>query len=169
MGAYHNLIKGNYAAVKGNDGIMWANIELVDELLEGVREAHPDRYWAFMRQVHELMYGKHFDAEYAEWEVEQMYHIGDDGKEYKGEHWTMRDAASVAQKYRGRYPGEYNEYDIYVALNAQWHDAICVAKRHFPSIEEAEDYIIDETIAVWLNDSDWPVHDKVWRYFMCKK
>lgn len=168
MGHYHNIVKGNYSAMKGNDALMWKHIELVDELLEEVKEHHKDRYWAFMRRVHELMYGKHFDEAYARWQVEQMYHIGDDGREYKGERWTLKDTTAVMQQYRGRFPSEYNEYDFYVALNGQWHDTICTAKRHFPSVEDAEKYVIDEAVAVWLNDSDWESHDKVWRYYQCK-
>lgn len=168
MGRYYDLVKSNYATMKGNDGVMWAQIEAVDELLEELMEPHPKEYWAFMRRAHEAMFGMHFNEAYAEWQVEHMYHIGDDGREYKGERWSLKDTTSVMQKYRGRIPGEYNEYDVYVALNAQWHDTICTAKRHFSTIEEAESYIIDEAVAVWLNDQDWGAHDKVWRYFRCK-
>lgn len=31
-----------------------------------------------------------------------------------------------------------------------------------------EAYVIDEAVAVWFNDQDWPSHDKVWRYFRCR-
>jgi hypothetical protein len=168
MGRYHDLMKSNFSAMRGNDALMWKHIGLVDELLDELREVHKDKYWAFMRQVHELMYGKHFDEAYARWQVEQMYHIGDDNREYKGEHWSLSDTTSVMQKYRGRIPSEYNEFDFYVALNSQWHDTICTAKRHFSTVDEAENYVIDEAVALWLNDSDWPSHDKVWRYFQCK-
>lgn len=168
MGRYYDMIKANYNKLRNDDNVMWGHIEMWDKHLEEMREPHPDMYWAMMRHTHELMYGMHFDKEYAEWQVERMHHIGDDGREYKGERWSMKEASQVAQKYRGRYPSEYNDYDIYVALNAQWHDTICTAKRHFASVEDAENYIIKEAIAVWLNDSDWGSTDKVWRYFRCK-
>lgn len=169
MGRYLKLVKDNFASMKGNDGVMWQQVQAVDELLEELREPHSSIYWDFQRKAHEAMFGKHFDKDYAEWEVANMHHVGDDGREYKGERWSMKEASQVAQKYRGRYPHEYNDYDIYVALNAQWHDTICTAKRHFASVEEAENYIVDEAIAVWLNDSDWGSTDKVWCYFACKK
>lgn len=168
MGKYYDMVKANYSKLRNDDNVMWGHIEMWDKHLEEMREPQPDKYWDIMRKTHEMMYGMHFDAVYAEWQVDHMYHIGDDGREYKGERWSLKDTSSVMQKYRGRIPGEYNEYDVYVALNAQWHDTICTAKRHFSTIEEAESYVIDEAVAVWFNDQDWPSHDKVWRYFRCR-
>lgn len=168
MGKYYDMVKANYSKLRNDDNVMWGHIEMWDKHLEEMREPQPDKYWDIMRKTHEMMYGMHFDAVYAEWQVDHMYHIGDDGREYKGERWSLKDTNGVMQKYRGRIPGEYNEYDVYVALNAQWHDTICTAKRHFSTIEEAESYVIDEAVAVWFNDQDWPSHDKVWRYFRCR-
>lgn len=168
MGKYYDMVKANYSKLRNDDNVMWGHIEMWDKHLEEMREPQPDKYWDIMRKTHEMMYGMHFDSAYAEWQVDHMYHIGDDGREYKGERWSLKDTNGVAQKYRGRIPGEYNEYDVYVALNAQWHDTICTAKRHFSTIEEAEAYVIDEAVAVWFNDQDWPSHDKVWRYFRCR-
>lgn len=168
MGKYYDMVKANYSKLRNDDNVMWGHIEMWDKHLEEMREPQPDMYWDIMRKTHEMMYGMHFDKEYAEWQVDHMYHIGDDGREYKGERWSLKDTSGVMQKYRGRIPGEYNEYDVYVALNAQWHDTICTAKRHFSTIEEAESYVIDEAVAVWFNDQDWPSHDKVWRYFRCR-
>lgn len=168
MGKYYDLVKANYCKLRNDDNVMWGHIEMWDKHLEDMREPQPDKYWDIMRKTHEMMYGMHFDAVYAEWQVEHMYHIGDDGREYIGEHWSLKETTTVMQKYRARIPGEYNEYDFYVALNTHWHDTICTAKRHFSTAEEAEAYVIDEAVAVWFNDQDWPSHDKVWRYFRCK-
>lgn len=168
MGRYHDMVKANFNKLRNDDGVMWESIKMWDEHLEKLREHHPDEYWEIMRKTHEMMFGKHFDKGYAEWQVSQMHHIGDDGREYKGEHWSITAASTVMQQYRGRFPADYNEYDVYVALNSHWHDTICTAKRHFSSIEDAEKYVIDEAIAVWLNDSDWGSNDKVWSYFRCR-
>jgi hypothetical protein len=162
------MVKANYNKLRNDDNVMWGSIEMWDKHLEEMREHHPDKYWDIMRKTHEMMYGMHFDAVYAEWQVEHMYHIGEDGREYIGEHWSLKETTAVMQKYRARIPGEYNEYDFYVALNTHWHDTICTAKRHFSTSEEAEAYVIDEAVAVWFNDQDWSSHDKVWRYFRCR-
>ncbi|MEE1070031.1 MAG: hypothetical protein U0K81_06125 [Paludibacteraceae bacterium] len=168
MGKYYDMVKANYNKLRNDDNVMWGHIEMWDKHLENMREPQPDKYWDIMRKTHEMMYGMHFDAVYAEWQVEHMYHIGDDGREYIGEHWSLKETTTVMQKYRARIPGEYNEYDFYVALNTHWHDTICTAKRHFSTAEDAETYVIDEAVAVWFNDQDWPSHDKVWRYFRCR-
>lgn len=165
---YKEIVKGNFSKMRNDESLMWASIDLVDEMLEEIKEHHPDMYWAFLRDTHELMCGKHYNEAYAKWQVDNMWHVAEDGREHKGERWSMKDAANAMTKYRGRFPNDYNEYDFYVAINAQWHDTICVAKRHFSTEEEAETYILDEAVAVWLNDSDWPANDKVWSYFRCK-
>lgn len=164
MGRYYDMVKANYNKLRNDEGIMWENIKMWDKHLEEMREHHPDMYWEIMRRTHEMIYGKHFDEEYAKWQVKQMRHKGDDGKEYKGEHWSLEQTNDVLAKQRSKVPAEYNEFDFYVALNAQYHDTICVAKKYFNDDVMAGTYIIDEAIAVWFNDSDWPT-GKVWEYF----
>ena len=136
-----------------------------DEHLEKMREHHPDMYWEMMRDTHELMYGKHFDKEYAEWEVEQMHHKSPDGKVYKGEHWSYEQTTEVMQKYRSKISAEITPCDFYVALNTQWHDYICWAKEHFPNEADAENAIIEMAVRFWFMDDDWEGNDKVWVYF----
>ena len=168
MGRYYDMVKANYNKLRNDESVMWGSIEMWDKHLEEMKEHHPGKYWEMMRNTHELMYGKHFNEAYAKWQVDNMWHIAEDGREYKGERWSIKDAVSAMAKYRGHFPGDYNEYDFYVAINSHWHDTICVAKRHFTTEEEAESYILDEAVAVWLNDSDRPTNDNVWCYFHCK-
>lgn len=165
MGRYYDIVKTNYNKLRNDDKVMWASIEMWDKHLEEMREHHPDKYWEIMRDTHELMYGEHFDESYAVWQVQQMSHVGNDGKTYKGEHWSIEDTTNVMSAMRGRIPAEYNEYDVYVALNAHYHDTVNVAMKHFDSQEKTESYIIDEALAFWFNDSDWPGHNKPWAYF----
>ena len=160
---YKDLVKNNYQKFKGNDKVMWESVESVSMLLDSMKEAHPDIYWKFMREQHELMFGKHFDHDYAKWQVEQMYHTGDDGKQYKGEHWTMEDTNGVLAKYRSKINSNYNEYDFYVALNAHYHDYCGWAKKQFP--DAYEQAIIDMAVQFWFMDQDWPDTSKVWEYF----
>lgn len=165
---YEQIIKESFAKYKGDENVMWASIKLVNNTLDKIKEENPALYWNFMRDAHELMHGKHFNEAYAKWQVERMWHTSEDGREYKGERWSLKDAVAAMSKYRGRFSPDYNEYDFYVAINAHWHDTICTAKRHFATEEEAETYVLDEAVAVWLNDSDWLSSDKVWCCFRCK-
>lgn len=83
MGRYYDMVKANFNKLRNDEGVMWASIEMWDGYLEEMHEHYPDKYWQIMRDTHELMYGKHFDQVYAEWEVAQMHHKSPDGKEHK--------------------------------------------------------------------------------------
>lgn len=166
---YKNIVKENYAKVKGDDSVMWASVELVSELLEEIKELNKERYWKFMRDTHELMYGRHFDKAYAEWQVEKMGHRSPDGHEHRGAHWTLEQTTEVYHKYKSKLPSEVNPYDFYVALNSQYHDYWCWAKSVFATDGEAEQAIIDGAVRFWFMDDDWPTPTKVWEYFKMRK
>lgn len=57
-------------------------------------------------------------------------------------------------------------WDVYVALNAQYHDNINLYEKWFPNAtnNEIEDKIIEATISNWFEDED-ASSDKVWEYF----
>lgn len=56
--------------------------------------------------------------------------------------------------------------DVYVALNAQYHDNINLYEKWFPNAtnNEIEDKIVEATISNWFEDED-ASSDKVWEYF----
>jgi hypothetical protein len=167
MGKYYDIVKANFNKLRNDDNVMWGSIEMWDKHLEEMLEHHPDKYWAMMRDTHELMYGKHFDKAYAEWEVEQMHHKCGD-KTYKGEHWTMEETTGVMMKYKTKLSPEITPCDFYVALNTTWHDYICWAKEHFPNEADAENAIIEMAVRFWFMDDDWDGNTKVWCYFRMK-
>ena len=167
MGRYYDLVKANFNKLRNDDKVMWGSIELWDKHLEEMLPHHPDKYWEIMRDTHELMYGKHFDKEYAEWQVEQMHHKCGD-KVHKGEHWSYDQTADVMDDYKATLPAEITPCDFYVALNSQWHDYHCLYMSLFPSEEEAEKAIIESAIKFWFKDDDWAGNDKVWVYFRSK-
>jgi uncharacterized short protein YbdD (DUF466 family) len=168
MGKYYDMVKANFNKLRNDEGVMWGSIEMWDEYLEEMREHHPDKYWEMMRRTHEMMYGKHFDKEYAEWEVAQMHHKSPDGKVYKGEHWSMEQTTEVMQAYKSKLNADITPCDFYVALNAEWHDYICWAKEHFPNEADADNAIIEMAVRFWFLDDDWGTPTKVWEYFRAK-
>ena len=168
MGRYYDMVKANYNKLRNDESVMWGSIEMWDKHLEEMREHHPDKYWEIMRDTHELMYGKHFDKEYAEWEVEQMCHKSKDGKVHRGEHWTIEQTTEVMQSYKSKLPAEITPGDFYVALNTEWHDYICWAKEHFPNEADADNAIIEMAVRFWFLDDDWGTPTKVWEYFRVK-
>lgn len=168
MGRYYDMVKANYNKLRNDESVMWGSLEMWDKHLEDMQEHHPDKYWEIMRKTHELMYGKHFDKEYAEWQVEQMHHTSPDGVVHRGAHWSMSQTNEVMQNYKAELPVEITPCDFYVALNAQWHDYICWAKEHFTSDAEAEQAIIEMAVRFWFLDDDWGDNAKVWEYFRKK-
>lgn len=164
MGRYYDLVKANFGKLRNDEASMWKHIEIMDELLEEMAKPHKERYWEVLRDTHEVIHGKHFDREYAEWQVEQMHHKCGD-KHYKGEHWSYEQTSNVMANYRGQLPSEVTPCDFYVALNAEWHDYHCLMRKLFANEEEAEKAIIEGAVAFWFLDEDYDGNDKVWVYF----
>lgn len=166
---YEQTVRDNIAKFKGDEKTMWESVRSVDKLLERMKEHHPDIYWDFMREQHEIMYGKHFDEKYAKWEVEQMLHKSPDGKVYKGEHWSYEDASAVLMKHRHQLPTWITECDFYVAVNAQWHDYACWATNTYGTVEQAENAIVEMAIAYWSKGSSRDIDGAIWDNFQRKK
>lgn len=167
MGRYYDMVKANYNKLRNDESVMWGSIEMWDKHLEEMKEHHPDKYWEFMRDHHEIMNGKHFNRDYAEWEVAQMHHKCGD-KTYKGEHWSHEQTTDVMSSYKTTLPAEITPCDFFVALNSQWHDYHCLYMSLFHSEEEAEKAIIESAIKFWFKDDDWDGNTKVWCYFRMK-
>ena len=168
MGRYYDMVKANFNKLRNDEAVMWGSIEMWDKHLEEMKEHHPDKYWDMMRDTHELMYGKHFDEEYAEWEVERMFHKDKNGITHRGEHWSREQTNSVMAKYKSVLPSEVTPCDFYVALNAQWHDYCELMHELFDSEDEVANAIIEGAVRFWFLDEDWGDADKVWVYFRAK-
>ena len=128
MGNYHKMLK--YYKEKGmfSEDKMWEAVECLDELLEEVEEAHPDLFWDFMRDQHEIFCGPHFDERFGKWQIEQMHHKGEDGKECKGMHWSEDDMKAVFDKYKTTLPAGTTCWDVAVAITGNWHDKVDLLK-----------------------------------------
>ena len=166
--SYLDYMKKNYTRVRNDDSVMWGSVAIVSALLEEMREAHPAKYWEVMRKTHEVMFGHHFDEMYAKWQVERMHHTSPNGSVHRGEHWTIDQVMAATNKYRAKLPAEVTEWDLYVALNNQWHDYDNWASSHIDSLELRDMAIIDGAIAFWFADEDYPSPTKVWDYFSMK-
>lgn len=122
-----------------------------------------------MMQMMEMMYGyrsgnnrehsnKHFNEKEAYETVDDMYHVKDD-KKYVGEHYPMDKAHEVREKHSLL---DYTIADIYVALNAQYHDYCELFEKWFASNSDSK--LIESAIDFWFFDDDFE-GNKVWMYF----
>ena len=104
--------------------------------------------------------GPHYNECFARMDVAAMRHKGKAG-EHKGEHWNMEQVATAIKGMS--IPGNTNIWDVYVALNANWHDKEVKFSEWFGP--DAEKKIIDDAINFYFLDDDAP-EGKVWIY-MC--
>lgn len=123
-------------------------------------------FWVTMKQFHEHIKGKHFDKMYATYQVDNMFHKRKDGTICKGEVFTMDKARQVYEQHVRHINSSNTICDVYVAINAQYHDYVCVYKELFPNINEDDlnHKIILTAVTFWFKDDDAP-EGKVWNYF----
>lgn len=105
----------------------------------------------------------HFSEEAARFKVSQMYHT-EGGRKYVGEKFDMMKAKEVCERYRGIIPQSATHADVFVAINAQYHDYCELFKAWFG--DNIDNKIIESAINFWFKDDDYKGGSKVWKYFM---
>lgn len=108
---------------------------------------------------HRRDHDEHFDEREAYDTVEEMYHVKGD-KKYVGEKFDMDKAHKVYEKLRDA--DSYTIGDIYVAINAQYHDYCELFEKWFGS--NFDEKIIASAVDFWFEDDDFD-GNKVWKYF----
>lgn len=91
-----------------------------------------------------------------------MYHVKD-GKKYIGEKYDMQKAHEVCSKFKDKLEDEVEVADVYVAINAQYHDYCKLFEKWFGK-GNFDDMIFESAIAFWFDDVDFG-EDKLWKYF----
>lgn len=104
----------------------------------------------------------HFNEESARYLVSQMYHTSS-GRKFTGEKYDMTKAKEVAARYRGIIPSSATIADVYVALNAQYHDYCELLKAWFGDNIDAK--IIESAVNFWFKDDDYKGGNKIYKYF----
>lgn len=145
------MVRQAVSSGEGEDA-MWKSVARVDCLLEKLKEEKPQEYWDFIRKAHEDMYGEHFDKQFAEYEVSQMYSTDKDGRGISGAHWTLQEIKTATQG--KNFPKGTTEWDLFVAYNACAHD-FC---KKFSDSE-----VLDIAYLFFFDDEDAP-EGKIWRY-----
>ena len=100
-------------------------------------------------------------AEEAKEVVEQMYHVKDN-KKYVGEKYDMNKAHEICERYKEVLPNDVEPCDVYVAINAQYHDYAKLFEEWFGG--NIDNKVFESAITFWFKDVDFD-GDKVWEYF----
>lgn len=105
--------------------------------------------------------GYHFNEYEAKEVVEQMYHVKDN-KKYIGEKYDMNKAHEICERYKEVLPNDVEPCDVYVAINAQYHDYAKLFEEWFGG--NIDNKVFESAIIFWFKDVDFD-GDKVWEYF----
>ena len=105
--------------------------------------------------------GYHFNEHEAREVVEQMYHVKDN-KKYVGEKYDMNKAHEICERYKEVLPNDVEPCDVYVAINAQYHDYAKLFEEWFGG--NIDNKVFESAITFWFKDVDFD-GDKVWEYF----
>jgi hypothetical protein len=144
---YKDMILEAKSKGLANEEKMWESIEEVGELLEELKESHPDKYWMFMRKTHGMLHNHHYNEKFAKWDVAEM--------QPHGEYWSMKEVEDATKGLP--FPNGTTLCDRYVALNAFYNDLHGVLP---------DDLIVKSAYAFWFADKDWEGRNKIWEY-MC--
>lgn len=134
-------------------------LSLVKGRIEGTQEGK-DLLTHQLKIVKKLK-GKIIDTT-AKYTVSQMYHT-ENGRKYVGEKFDMSKAKEVCERYRGIIPQSVTHADVYVAINAQYHDYCELFKAWFG--DNIDTKIIESAINFWFKDDDYKGGCKIWKYF----
>ena len=151
------MVDSAKAAGNTNERMMWESIDSFSELLEEIREAHPQLYWDFMRKQHGIMHHGHYGEAFALYDVSKLMYTDKNGMKHVGAHWTMEQIETATAGMR--FPAGVTKWDKYVAFNAAYADLCKV-------LDEAE--ILKAGHALYFADEDWGSDTKVWDMYSAK-
>lgn len=109
----------------------------------------------------DAMQGGHFDEFTAKEIVSKMYHYEND-KLIEGEHFSMHKAQEACMKHKDHLMHEVKPCDMYIAINAFYHDFISLFRSWFGV--STDEKIILLAITFWFKDEDYQ-GNKLMDYF----
>lgn len=135
------------AKLKGitSEKLMWESVDDLEDMLCIMKKEHPEKYWAFIRRQHGLMYNNHYTEDFAMWDVEQMKPLG--------MYWSKN---QIEEATKGMvFPSGTTVCDKFVAFNAFANDLK-------PTLTDEQ--VLKSAFAFWFDDKDWKGKNKIWEY-----
>ena len=102
-----------------------------------------------------------FDEYEAKEIVSEMFHY-ENNRRHTGEHFDMKKAEEVFNKYKDHFVVKASPCDVYIAINAMYHDFVSLLKTWFGS--SIDEKIIMLAITFWFKDDDYQ-GNKLMEYF----
>ena len=141
-------------------------IESFEAAFDYIFETNPEMYHEAIKGFHEEICGEHFNEYFAKKEVEKMHHTNINREKIEGEHFNHLYAKKIYESNIRHIAPHVTCWDVYVALNAQYHDYIKLftEKMNNQTEHEIEHAIVESAIVFWFKDED-SKPNKVWNYF----
>lgn len=139
--------------------VLWESIAICDEALCLLAEQDQEKHDKLLRKVYVTLYGKHFCEEMARSIVSEMMHTDRHGAEHIGEHYSHTFVKEIKEK----HSLDADCWDLYVALNATWHDFEALYSEWFST--PSDQHFVKTALAFWFEDEDYAKSDKIWNYF----
>lgn len=121
--------------------------------------------WDF-EDSHRDRYAKSNEGSFSEYEakeiVSEMYHY-ETNRRHIGEHFSMKKAEEVYNKHKDSFVIKASPYDVYVAINATYHDFCGILKSWFGANIDEKTILL--AVAFWFKDDDYQ-GNKLMDYFM---
>lgn len=125
---------------------------------ESHKEHTPSMFDRFVKN--ETWHYSNRDAKYL---VTNMHHYDHNNKIVSGEHFSMARAENVCHTYKKMFDLDITPADVYVAINAQYHDYCLLFKSWFGS--NIDNKIIESAMCFWFKDVDYDKGSKLMNYF----
>ena len=165
MEHFKHIISGyNLSNISSNE--LLGAISCFHPIFDHIENKDKAIFWKAMKDFHEYVRGAHFDEMYAKYQVSTMHHTKHGGSICTGEVYTMENAKLIYEKHVRNSGSSYNCYDVYVAINAQYHDYSNLYMTWHENLthEQLDEKIINSAIVFWFKDED-SGEGKVWNYF----
>lgn len=165
MHHFKNIIMSYNTANISNNELLVA-ISCLHPGFDYVEEHDNNAFWIALKKFHEHIKGPHFDEMYAKYQVDNMYHTKKNGIVCKGEIYSIDRAKQIYENNVRNLDSSYTCWDVYVAINAQYHDYVRMYNEWYPNAtqEDLDCKIISSAINFWFKDEDYSI-GKVWNYF----
>lgn len=137
-------------------------METIDLIKHHLLKEHPQLYWRWKREEHEKEHGPHYNEEFAKWDVEHMHH-SENNVTMRGEMVTMHEAKEMRMMFN--IPSSVTDCDLYVAVNATYHDKVKLMKSWFGK-EDWKKHLMEEAYTTYFADEDGG-DGIIWRWMNC--
>ncbi len=140
-----------------NEKSMWCSVESISDMLEELKDEHPQMFWKFMREQYGIMSNCHYNEVWANYDVSKLEWTDKEGKKHTGAHWTVEE---IEMSTKGLiFPSGTTKWDKYVAFNS-WYSDLCT--------EIDDEMLIKTCYKYFFADEDAP-KSKIWIYMEAMK